>query len=61
MTTKKAVSSPLPAEKVAAARARAVEARRQFAGKPGLSELLTPQELADAAPFIWCFVPILRS
>ncbi|MBA4189936.1 MAG: hypothetical protein C0467_18280 [Planctomycetaceae bacterium] len=32
-------------------RARAAETRAQLAHKPGVSELLSPEELADAAPF----------
>jgi DNA-binding XRE family transcriptional regulator len=49
MTTKKTVA--LPMDKIVAARLRAEETRRQLAHKPGPSELLTLQELADAAPF----------
>ena len=50
MTTKtKAVA--VPAEVLAAARHRAEVTRRQLADKPGLAELLTQQELEDAAPF----------
>ncbi len=43
--------APTPAETMAAARQRAEQTRRQLAHKPNPSELLTPQELADAAPF----------
>src|SRR5262249_41943499 len=32
-------------------RARAAETRAKLAHKPGVSELFTPEELADAAPF----------
>ena len=32
-------------------RARAAEIRKEFAHKPGISELFGPEELADAAPF----------
>lgn len=39
------------ADALAAARRRAAQTRRQLEHKPGPSELLTPQELADAAPF----------
>jgi DNA-binding XRE family transcriptional regulator len=38
-------------DKIAAARQRAEQTRRQLEHKPGPSELLTSQELADAAPF----------
>jgi lambda repressor-like predicted transcriptional regulator len=50
-TKKNTGTTPPAAELIAAARERAKEARRQFQGKPALSELLTPQEMADAAPF----------
>ena len=36
---------------IAVARKRAEQTRRRLEHKPGPSELLTPQELADAAPF----------
>src|SRR5438552_15761968 len=49
MTTKKTIA--VPAEAIAVARQRAEQTRRQLAHKPGPAELLTPQELADAAPF----------
>ncbi len=49
MTTKKAGTPS--ADVIAAARERAQQARRSFANKPGPSELLTPEEMADAAPF----------
>src|SRR6202035_3025793 len=49
MATKKADS--LPADVIGAARQRANQTRGQLEHKPGPSELLTPQELADAAPF----------
>jgi DNA-binding XRE family transcriptional regulator len=39
-----------PAE-LARLRERAAETREKLAHKPGISELLTPEELADAAPF----------
>ena len=41
----------LPADVIADARKRAEQTHRQLAHKPGPAELLTPQELADAAPF----------
>ena len=41
----------LPADLLAAARQRAEQTRKQLEHKPGPTELLTPQELADAAPF----------
>jgi ribosome-binding protein aMBF1 (putative translation factor) len=44
-------TTQLPEEVIAAARQRAEQTRRQLKHKPGVSELLTPQELADAAPF----------
>jgi DNA-binding XRE family transcriptional regulator len=50
MPTRKNISS-VPADVLAAARQRAGQTRRQLEHKPGPSELLTPQELADAAPF----------
>jgi ribosome-binding protein aMBF1 (putative translation factor) len=49
MATKKASSVPEAA--IAAARRRAEETRQQLQHKPAPSELMTPQELADAAPF----------
>lgn len=49
MATKKTVS--LQADVIAAVRQRAEQTRRQLEHTPGPSELLTPQELADAAPF----------
>src|SRR5262245_60728164 len=50
MATQKKIAS-LPADALAAARKRAEETRRQLEHKPGPAEFLTPQELADAAPF----------
>jgi DNA-binding XRE family transcriptional regulator len=41
----------VPADVLDAARQRAEQTRQQLAHKPGPTELLTPQELADAAPF----------
>lgn len=49
MATKKASSVPEAA--IAAARKRAEQVRQQLKHEPAPSELLTPQELADAAPF----------
>ena len=49
MAAKKTVA--VPADVLAAARQRAEQPRRQLEHKPGPSELLTPQEQADAAPF----------
>jgi ribosome-binding protein aMBF1 (putative translation factor) len=44
-------TTAIPAEALAAARQRAEQTRRQLENKPGPAELLTAQELADAAPF----------
>jgi DNA-binding XRE family transcriptional regulator len=44
-------SPSVPANALAAARKRAEQTRRQLEHKPGPTELLTPQELANAAPF----------
>jgi len=49
MPTKK--SATVPPHVIATARQRAEQTRRQLERKPGPSELLTSQELADAAPF----------
>jgi len=49
MANKKTVA--LGTGEIAGARQRAEQSRRQFEHKPGPAELLTPQELADAAPF----------
>jgi DNA-binding XRE family transcriptional regulator len=46
--TKKPTASPT---ELARLRQRAAETRAKLAHKPGVSELLTPEELADAAPF----------
>jgi ribosome-binding protein aMBF1 (putative translation factor) len=48
MATKKA--APVSEATLAAARKRAEQTRKQMAGKTA-SELFTPQELTDAAPF----------
>src|SRR5262245_18415760 len=61
MTAKKAYADPVAT--IAAARMRAEETRRQLQHKPAASELLTPQELADAAPFysvLRLFIPQLK-
>src|SRR5207248_10782443 len=50
MATQKKIAS-IPADALTAARLRAQQSRQQLAHEPGPSELLTPQELADAAPF----------
>src|SRR5437764_295000 len=42
---------PIPPKVLAAARARAREARDLFKEKPGREQLLTPAERADGAPF----------
>ena len=39
------------ATELARLRARAAETRAKLAHKPGITELLTPEELADGAPF----------
>src|SRR5436190_24061626 len=39
------------ATELARLRARAAETRAKLAHKPGVNELLTPEELADGAPF----------
>ena len=50
MTTQKKIAS-VPADALAAARLRAEQTRQQLGHEPGPTKLLTPQELADAAPF----------
>lgn len=55
MVTKK--TSAISDTDLAAARKRAEEIRQQLQHKPAPSELLTPQERADAAPFYF----VLRS
>jgi len=45
---------------IAAARERAKAARKQLAGKPAPSELLTPQESADATPFYFVLREYIR-
>ena len=49
MTARKPAA--LPEEVIASARQRAKQTRAQLENKPAPSELLTPQEFADAAPF----------
>jgi len=49
--TKRKLLSSVPAEALAAARQRAEQTRQQLEHKPRPEELLTGQELADAAPF----------
>lgn len=55
MATKK--TSTLSDAALVAARKRAEQTRQQLQNKPGPSELLTPQERGDAAPFYF----VLRS
>jgi DNA-binding XRE family transcriptional regulator len=50
MTTQKKIAA-VPTEALAAARRRAEQTRKQLEDEPGPTELLTPEELADAAPF----------
>src|SRR3954469_11468194 len=57
-TNKKAAA--VPADLIAAARQRAEQTRRQLENKPGPTELLTPQELADAAPFYFVLRNYIR-
>ena len=58
MATKKTTS--VPADALAAARQRAAETRRLLESKPNPSELLTDQELADAAPFYFVLRDYIR-
>jgi hypothetical protein len=58
MTTKKPTASR--GDAITAARQRANETRRQLEHKPGRSELLTPQEQADAAPFYFVLRAYIR-
>lgn len=51
MTLQKKTIPNVPADVLDAARQRAEQTRRQLEQKPGLPELLTAEELADAAPF----------
>ena len=45
---------------IAAMRKRAQKTRKRFQKKPGRSELLTPQEAADAAPFYFVLRAYIR-
>src|SRR5439155_19072669 len=58
MATKKTTS--VPPDALAAARQRAAETRRLLESKPNPSELLTDQELADAAPFYFILRDYIR-
>lgn len=58
MTKKK--PSPLPAEALARLREQAEQDRKLFVNKPSPSELLTPEELADAAPFYFVLRNFIR-
>lgn len=57
MVTKK--SAPVSDATLATARNRAEQTRQQIAGKP-VSELFSPQELADAAPFYYVLRDYVR-
>src|SRR6266478_2048069 len=59
MATQKNTTSG-PADALAAARQRPQQTRQQLAHKPGPTELLTPQELADAAPFYFALRDYIR-
>jgi DNA-binding XRE family transcriptional regulator len=50
MTAQKKIAA-VPAEALAVARRRAEQTRKQLEDEPGPSELLSPEVLADAAPF----------
>ena len=50
----------VPADKIAAARQRAEQTRRQLQHQPGPAELLTPQERDDAAPFYFVLRDYIR-
>jgi hypothetical protein len=50
----------IPPEALVAARQRAQQVRRQLEHKPGPEELLTPQELAEAAPFYLALRDFIR-
>lgn len=58
MATKKTES--VSADALTAARQRAAETRQQLEHKPSPSELLTPQEYADAAPFYFALRDYIR-
>ena len=51
---------PVPAEALAAARQRAEQTRQQLNDKPAPEDLLTSQELADAAPFYFVLRNYIR-
>lgn len=53
-------ATPVPVDVLAAARQREAQARKQLASKPGPAELLTPQELEDAAPFYFALRDFIR-
>lgn len=53
-------TSTLPDATVAAARKRAEETRQRLQNKPAPSELLTPQEMDDAAPFYFVLREFIR-
>jgi transcriptional regulator with XRE-family HTH domain len=52
--------SQIPESAIAAARQRAKETRSKLADKPSPSELLTPQEQADSAPFYFVLREYIR-
>jgi DNA-binding XRE family transcriptional regulator len=54
------MSKQLSEAAIAAARARAQATRQQLAHKPSPTELLTPQELADSAPFYFVLRDYIR-
>lgn len=56
----KKATSPVSASELAAARQRAAETRKQLAHKPGPAELVTKEELADAAPFYFALCNYIR-
>jgi DNA-binding XRE family transcriptional regulator len=57
MTAKK---TPRASAAAIAARTQAAQARQRLGHKPGPAELLTPQELADAAPFYFVLRDYVR-
>ena len=59
MTTRNKIES-IPAAALAAARKRAATTRQQLEQSPNPSELLTPQERADAAPFYFVLRDYIR-
>jgi ribosome-binding protein aMBF1 (putative translation factor) len=58
MPTKKA--PPVSEAMIAAARKRAEQTRQQLQNKPPLSEILTPEEIADGAPFYFVLRDYIR-